>query len=82
MNGMLDINSPNRVLTPDETPAVSSGEITFERKVIDEPKLISVQSWLSYAGTLLQGVAAVFALLYLLGAVAFGAALLFYTLSR
>lgn len=82
MNTMLDSNSSMRVLTPDETPAVSSGEITSERKVIDALKLISVQSLLSYAGALLQVVAGLFALLYLLGAVALGAAVLFYTLVR
>jgi hypothetical protein len=82
MNGMLDINSSSRVLTPDETPAASSGEVTSERKVIDALKLIPIRSSLSYAGALLQGVAGVFALLYLLGAVALGAALLFYTLVR
>ena len=82
MNAMLDSDSSSRVLTPNETPAVSSGEITCERKVIDALKLISVDPWLSYAAALLEGVAGVFALLYLLGAVALGAALLFYTLIR
>ena len=82
MNAMLDSDSSSRVLTPDKTLAVSSGEITSERKVIDALKSISFKSWLSYAGALLGGVAGVLALLYLLGAVALGAALLFYTLVR
>ena len=82
MNAMLDSDSSSRVLTPDETPAVSSGEITSERKVIDSLKVISVQPWRSYAAVLLEGVAGTLALLYLLGVVALGAAVLFYTLVR
>ena len=82
MNGMLDLNSSSRVLTPDETSAASCGEITSERKVSDALKLIPIRPLLSYTDALLQGVAALFALLYLLGAVALGAALLFYTLVR
>lgn len=39
-----------------------------------------MQLWLSYAAALLQGIVGVFAVLYLLGAVAIGVAVLFYTL--
>jgi hypothetical protein len=37
---------------------------------------------ISYAAVILQGVAVIFAVLYSLGAVAFGVALLYYTFSR
>ena len=82
MNPMLNLSSASGVSTLDEAPAITSGTISSERKVSDALKPIWMQLCFTYAVALLQGVALLFALLYLLGAVAFGVALLLYTFSR
>jgi|HubBroStandDraft_6_1064221.scaffolds.fasta_scaffold1753110_2 hypothetical protein len=82
MNAMLNISSASGVLTPDEVPAITSGTINSETKLTGALKLIRMRPWLSYAAALLQGVAGALAVLYLLGAIALGVALLFYTFNR
>ena len=81
MNATLDLSSASGVSTH-ETPAITSGTISSERKVSDALKPIWIRLCFTYAAAALQGVALLLALLYLLGAVAFGVALLFYTFSR
>ena len=82
MNAIVNLRSVGGVLTSDEAPAITSGTISSERKVSGALKPIGIRACFSYAAALLQGAAMIFVLLYLLGAVAFGVALMFYTFSR
>jgi hypothetical protein len=77
---MLNISSGSGVFAPAEAPAITSGTARCNSGVTGRQESISMQLWLSYAAALLQGIVGVFAVLYLLGAVAIGVAVLFYTL--
>ena len=66
-------------------------DTVYESTLVEQPmsnriegatKLIRMRSSLWQAAEMLEGFAGVLAVLYLLGAVVFGVALLFYTFSR
>jgi hypothetical protein len=82
MNAILNLRSAGAVLTPDEASASAPGTISSERKVSGALQPIGMRACFSYAAALLHEVALVFVLLYSLGAVAFGVALMFHTFSR
>src|SRR5690348_7788853 len=77
MNAIVNLRSVGGVLTSGEAPVITSGTISPERKVSGALKPIGMRACFSYAAALLQGVALLFVLLYLFGAVAFGVALMF-----
>ena len=66
----------------DEVPVVTSGATRSEKSATDATNLIRIRSCLWHATEMLEGFAGVLAVLYLLGAVIFGIALLFCTFSR
>ena len=78
----LDTNDLSGVLAPDEAAAINSGTTKSEENARRALDLIWVRRSLHHAAPMLRGVAGAFAVFYLLGAVAFGGALLFYTFSR
>ena len=80
VNAMLNISSGSAVFAPAEAPAITSGTARCNTGVAGRLESISMRLWLSYAAALLQELLEVFAVLYLLGAVAIGVAVLFYTL--
>ena len=82
MNAILNIGSAGGVLAPDEAAAINSGTTKSEENVRGGLNLIWVRLSLQHAAAMLRGVAGALAVFYLLGAVAFGGALLFYTFSR
>jgi hypothetical protein len=78
MNAMLTMRSTSGVLTADEAPAITSGTTTSETS--------ATRAWMRpslwHAADMLQGIAVVFAVFYLLSVVGFTVALLFYTFNR
>ena len=81
MNTILSIDSANGAVAANQAPAITSAFIKAEQSAT-EPISGWKESWLRFAPVILQGFAAVFAVLYLFGVCALGAALLFYTFGR
>ena len=82
MYTMLNISPASEVLAADEAPAITSRKKKSEKSVSGARNLIRIRPTLWQATEMLQSIAGVFAVLYLIGAVALGVALLFYTFSR
>jgi hypothetical protein len=83
MNKMLVIRSASGVLVPDEAPAITDETTKSEKSLKREAtSFIRMSPSLWRATELLEWFAGVFALLYLIGAIAFGVALPFYTFNR
>ena len=82
MNAMLDISCASQGLAAAETQVTIPGKTGSETGAASTPRFISIQLLRSYAVASLQAVAGVFIVLYSLGAVALGAALLFCTFNR
>jgi hypothetical protein len=78
----LDISPASEVLLADEVPAITSRKAKSEKSVSGARNLIWIRQTLWDVTEMLQGIAGVFVVLYLLGAVALGVAVLFYTFSR
>jgi hypothetical protein len=70
------------VLAVDEAPTITSGATKTEKSVTGATNFIQIRPPLWHAVEMLEGFAGIVAVLYMLGAVAFGVALLFYTFSR
>jgi hypothetical protein len=70
------------VLAVYEAPTITSGTTKSEKSVTGATNFIEIRTPLWHAAEMLEGFAGVVAVLYMLGAVAFGVALLFYTFSR
>jgi hypothetical protein len=82
MNSMLNIISANGVSAVDEAPAITSGTTKSGKSVRGATNFIQVRLPLWHAAEMLEGFAGVVMVLYMLGVVAFGVDLLFYTFSR
>jgi hypothetical protein len=83
MNAVLIIRSASEVLAPDEAPAITHETPKSEKSLKRGAKnFIRMSSSLWHATEMLEWFAGVFAVLYLIGAVALGVALLFYTFNR
>jgi hypothetical protein len=83
MNAMLNVSSAGGVLAQDEAPAITH-ETRKSEKSLTRGATNVVRMWPSdwHIAERLEWFAGVFALLYLLCAVAFGVALLLYTFTR
>ena len=75
----LNISSDRGMLAAEEAPAITFRETKSEKSVSAPNDLIRTRPSLWHATEILQGFAGVFAVIYLLGAVALGVALLYYT---
>ena len=75
----LDITSDREVLAAEEASAITSRKTPSEKSESAENDLIRTRPSLWHATEILLGFAGVFAVIYLLGAAAFGVALLYYT---
>ena len=82
MNSTLAMGSASGVSAAKEAPPISPGSAKAERSVESSIPFIRIRLSLWDAGEIAQMCAGLFAALYLLGAVALGVALLFYTFSR
>ena len=96
MNTTLRINTASGAEAATQTPTITSATITAEQSPTEAITSAIIQaeqstteaisswaeSWARLAPVILEGFAGVLAVLYLLGACAFAAVLLFYTLSR
>jgi hypothetical protein len=78
----LDIISHRGELAAEEAPAVTFRKTPSEKSVSAANDLIRTRRSLWQFTEILQGFAGVFAVIYLLGVVAFGVALLYYTFSH
>ena len=81
MNRALSIDAASGEVVVNQAPTITSA-ITKAEQSATEATFTRMRPSLRLAAVIPQGVAGVFAVLYLLGAVAFGVALLFYTFSR
>ena len=81
-NVTLTISSASGVLAADEVPAIAFEKTKSERSLRGAINLTRIRQALWDAAEIVQGFAGFFAVLYLLGAVALGVALLFYTFTR
>ena len=81
MNTTLRIDAASGAAAANQAPTITSAITKAEDSAI-EATFTWMRPSLRLAAVIPQGVAGVFAVLYLLGAVAFGVALLFYTFSR
>jgi hypothetical protein len=79
MNKMLVIRSASGVLAPDEAPAITDETTKSEKSLKRGATNFIRMSPSLWRATELLEFAGVFALLYLIRAIAFGVALLFYT---
>ena len=76
----LNMSSDRGVLAAEEVPAITFRETKSEEKSVSAANdLIRTRPSFWHATEILQGFAGVFAVIYLLGAVALGVALLYYT---
>jgi hypothetical protein len=75
----LDTTSDRGVLAAEEAPAITFRKAPSEKSVSATKDLIRTRPSLWHFTEILQGFTGVFAVIYLLGAVAFGVALLYYT---
>ena len=82
MDTILDISSSSGALASGKAAAIPSESTNSETSVTRAPRVIPMRLRISYAAAILQAAAGIFAVLYSLGAVAFGVALLYYTFSR
>ena len=82
MNSALAMGSASGVSAAKEAPAVSPGSTKPERSAESSIPFTRIRLSLWDAGEIAQMCAGLIAALYLLGAVALGVALLFYTFSR
>ena len=78
----LNISSDRGVSATEEVPAITFREAKSEKSVSAANDLIRTRPSFWHATEILQGFAGVFAVIYLLGAVAFAAALLYFTFSH
>ena len=81
-NGTLTISSASGVLAADEVPAIIFEKPKSEKSLKGAINLTRIRQALWDSAEIFQGFAGFFAALYLVGAVAFGVALLFYTFTR
>jgi hypothetical protein len=81
-NVTLTMSSVSGVLAADEVPAIIFERTKCEKSLQGAKNLTRVRQALWGAAGIFQGFAWIFAVLYLVGAVAFGVALLFYTFTR
>jgi hypothetical protein len=81
MNTTFTIASVSEAIAANQAPTITS-VVTRPEKSTIEAMLKRMRPSLRLAAVILQGGAGILAALYLLGAGAFGAALLFYTLNR
>ena len=82
MNSTLNLSSADELLALEEVSSTTS-EITIpEKSVTSERKSVASRPSYWRASDILEGVVGVLAVLYLLGIVALGLALLFYTFNR
>jgi hypothetical protein len=77
MNTTLSIDAASGAVAANQAPTITSAITKAEQSATE-----AIFTSLRLAAVFLQGFAGVLAALYLLGACAFGAALLFYTFSR
>jgi hypothetical protein len=82
MNSTLDLSSAGKVLALGEVPTTTSEITTPEKSVTAERNVAGSQLSHWRASDILEGFVGVLAVLYLLGIVALGLALLFYTFNR
>ncbi len=82
LNSMLNMTSASGVLAVDEAPIITSGTTKSEKSPTGATNFIRIRLPLWHAAEMLEGFAGVVTVLYMLGVVAFGVALLFYTFSR
>ena len=96
MNTTLRFDAASGAEAVNQTPTITSATITAEQTPTEAITSVTIQaeqstteaisswaeSWARLAPVILEGFAGVLAVLYLLGACAFAAVLLFYTLSR
>ena len=82
MNSTLTIGSAPVVLTAKDAPAISSDRAEPEKSSESSINFTRLRPSLWDAGEIVQMCAGVITAFYLLGAVALGVALLFYTFSR
>ena len=75
----LDISSDRGVLAAEQAPAITFRKTPSEKSASAANDLIRTRRSLWHFTEILQGFAGVFAVIYLIGAVAFGVALLYYT---
>ena len=81
-NVTLTISSASGVLAANEVPAIVFEKAKSEKSLQVAINSTRIRQALWDAAEIVQGFAGFFAVLYLLGALAFGVALLFYTFSR
>jgi len=81
-NVTLTISSASGVFAADEVPAIIFEKTKSEKSLQGAINSTRIRRALWDAAEIVQGFAGFFAVLYLLGAVAFGVALLFYTFTR
>ena len=81
MNTTLSIDATSGAAVVNQAPTITSA-ITKAEQSATEATFTWMRPSLRLAAAIPQGVAWVFAVLYLLGVAAFGVALLFYTFSR
>jgi hypothetical protein len=82
MNSTLAMGSAGGVLAAKEAPAISSGSTKPEKSAESSIHFTRIRPSLWDAGEIAQICGGLIAVLYLLGAVALGVALLFYTFTR
>lgn len=81
-NVTLTISSASGVLAADEVPAIVFEKAKSEKSLRGAINLTGIRQALWDAAEIVRGFAGFFAVLYLVGAIAFGVALLFYTFIR
>ena len=81
-NVTLTISSASGVLAADEVPAIIFEKAKSEKSLQGALNSTRIRQALWDAAEIVQGFAGFFVVLYLVGAVAFGVALLFYTFTR
>ena len=81
-NVTLTISSASGVLAANEVPAIVFEKAKSEKSLQGAINSTRIRQALWDAAEIVQGFTGFFAVLYLLGAVAFGVALLFYTFTR
>ena len=82
MNAVLNTSFAGEILTSIEASGIVSGERPLTERTKYEISFSWIRKALPYAAELLKDVAALFAILYFLGAVAVCVAILFYTFCR
>ena len=82
MNSTIDISSAGKVLAGSESPSISPRITRSEESFTAAQKFARTRLWHWRVSDILEGVAGVLVLLYLLGVIGLAFLVLFYTFSR